>query len=137
MMNAPKWLTWVGIIALLWNLMGLAAVASDTFGGGAGLTEAQRAFGEAMPLWAVAASWTAVVTGVLGCIALIRKRRWAGGLLALSLLAVIGQYIYLVVLTDAKAVFGDMIPILQTAVLVIALALMLLARHAARKGWLA
>lgn len=136
-MHAPKWLTWVGVIAVLWNVMGLAAIAYDSFATPEGLTAAQQAIVAATPIWAKIASWVAVVTGVLGSIGLVMKRQWASALLTLSVVGVVGQYLWLVVLSQSGDAFGSSVVVFQTVVLAIALALMLLARHAARKGWLA
>lgn len=136
LMHAPKWLTWVGVIALLWNLMGLAAIGYDSFATPEGLTAAQQAIVATTPLWAKIGSWVAVTTSVLGSIGLLLKRQWAASLLSLSLLGVIAQYVWLVILSGTNAAFGDAVVVMQSAVLIIALALMFLGRHAARKGWL-
>jgi hypothetical protein len=99
------------------------------------MSEAQRAMYNARPAWSVAATATAVWFGAAGCVALILRRRWATPLLALSLLGVVVQDVSLFALSGAgadPAVFA-----LQGLVLVVAVALLWLARTAAARGWLA
>src|SRR5690606_30448414 len=70
MSNAPKWLTPVAIVGLLWNLLGCFAWVMDMR-----LTPEQvAAMGAEMqqlyasrPLWAVSATGVAVLGGAVGC----------------------------------------------------------------------
>lgn len=77
---APKWLLWVGILFLLWNLMGIGAFASqwsmsaDDIGK---LPPDQRDLWLAMPGWAWAAYAIGVVVGTLGAIGLLLRKWWA------------------------------------------------------------
>ena len=75
---APRWFTIVAIVALLWNLLGCFAFASDLRVAAedmARMAPAQQALYHARPPWAVAATALAVFGGVQGCIGLLR-RRW-------------------------------------------------------------
>lgn len=137
MNTAPKWFLPVAVIALLWNLLGCMAYLSDvrlTPEDVAKLDAAQQAMYAARPAWAVAATAVAVWGGAAGSLGLILRRRWATPLLMASLLAVIVQDYALFVLSGAAA---DTIALsLQGLVLLIAIGLLLLARKAARLGWL-
>ncbi len=134
--NFPRWLRWTALAALAWNLMGLVAVSYDTVAGTEGLSAAQQAIVAATPLWAKIGSWAGVIAGVAGSAALWRGQRIAQPLLLLSLGGVIAQYLWMTLLSDTGTAFGGGVLILQTAVLVIALGLVLLARYATRRGWL-
>lgn len=134
--TAPKWFTAVSVIALLWNLMGLAAVFGDMFVDPSTLTDAQRALHDATPLWAVVASLGAVMTGSIGSLALILRKAWAALAMIVSLICVVVQDIWLFVLGDVQAVYGQVPLILQGLVLIIAVALVWLAKSAKSKGWL-
>jgi hypothetical protein len=133
---APKWFKPVAVVALLWNLMGCAALVSDlmqTPQDVAKMSAAQQAMYAARPAWAVGATGLAVIAGALGCVGLLLRKRWSLPLFVVSLLGVIGQ--------DAS-LFGGAGPIdstaaiLQGLVFVIAVALVLLARKAIGKDWL-
>ncbi len=134
--SAPKWFIAVSVVALLWNLMGLVAIMGDIFGDPSKLTDAQRALHDATPLWAVAASLGGVLAGSIGSLALILRRAWAALAMIVSLICVVVQDIWLFVLGDVQAVYGQVPVIMQSIVLVIAVALVWLARSAKAKGWL-
>ena len=127
---------WAGL-ALLWNLLGCAAFISDlrlTAADIAALPAAQQALYAARPAWAVAATATAVFGGAAGCVGLLLARRWAVPLLALSLLGIVAQDIGLFVLAGGAAVAAPAVWALQGLVLLVAIALLALARRAAARG---
>jgi hypothetical protein len=134
-MTAPKWLTWVSIIALLWNLMGLASAIMDAAGAGPPLTLEQATYASSIPVWATVGTWLAVAAGVAGSVCLWRRSRLAVPSFALSLAGVIMQDIWFA-MSDVVTLFGVEVVILQGLVLVIAIALLWLAISARNKGWL-
>lgn len=136
----PKWYLPVTILALLWNLLGCAAFVSDvtlTQEDVARMSAAQQALYAARPAWAVAATAIAVCGGAAGCLGLILRKRWAMPLLLASLVGVIIQDFGLFVLSDAVKQAGPVPMVLQGIVLLIAIGLVLLARKAAVRGWIA
>ncbi len=138
MSSAPKWLTPVAVVALLWNLMGCAAYLADVMlkpEDIAKMTAAQQALYAARPAWSVGATAVAVWCGAIGSVALLLRKRWATQLFVLSLLGVIGQDLWLFALSGATA--APMVIGLQGLVLVIAIALVLVSRKADSAGWLA
>jgi hypothetical protein len=140
MEQAPKWFRPVGIAALLWNLLGCAAYLSDvmlTPEAVAKMTAAQQALYTARPAWSVAATAIAVWGGAAGCLGLIVRRRWATPLLIASLAALIVQDAWLFVLSGSALEAQPVALVLQGLVLLIAIGLVLLARTAAARGWLA
>jgi uncharacterized membrane protein YjjB (DUF3815 family) len=140
MNKAPKWYMPVAIVALLWNLIGCAAYLADvtlTPEDVAKMSAAQQALYNSRPAWAVAATAIAVWGGAAGCVGLILRRRWATPLLIASLAGVIVQDIGLFGMTDVVAQEGPKVLVLQGLVLVIAIGLVLLARKATARGWLA
>lgn len=139
MHNAPKWFLPVVIVALLWNLLGCAAYLHDvmlTADDIARLPPEMQAMYAARPAWSVAATATAVWGGALGCIGLLLRRRWSIAVLGLSLAGVIVQDVALFGMSGAIAKLGAVPVVLQSVVLVVAVLLVLLARKAARLGWL-
>lgn len=136
----PKWYMPAGIVALLWNLLGCAAYLSDvmlTADDLAQMSAAERALYETRPAWAVAATAIAVWGGAAGCVGLIWRKRWAMPLLAASLAGVLVQDLGLFVLSAPVVKFAPAVIVLQGLVLLVAVALVLLARKAMARGWIA
>ena len=140
MTAAPRWFVPVAVLALLWNALGCAAYLSDvtiTPADLANMSADQQALYAARPAWAISATAFAVWGGAAGCVGLIVRKAWALPILVASLLGVIVQDVALfglarAVVTPPAAVYG-----LQGLVLVVAIALVWLARRAKAQGWIA
>jgi hypothetical protein len=139
MRNAPKWLSPVAAVALLWNLLGCYAWIADMRATpeqiaamGSGMVQLHAA----LPPWLPTATGVAVLGGAAGCIGLLLRKRWAGKLLWLSLAGVLAQDIGLFVIAGGFALAGPVPMAMQGAVLVVAILLVLLARRGERDGWL-
>ena len=140
MEQAPKWFRPAAIAALLWNLLGCAAYLSDvllTPEDVAKMSAAQQALYAARPAWSVAATAIAVWGGAVGCLGLIVRKRWAMPLLIASLAGVIVQDASFFGLSEMAAQTAPVAVVLQGLVLLIAIGLVLLARKAAARGWIA
>jgi hypothetical protein len=138
MQKPPTWFVVVAVLALLWNAFGLMAVLMDALATPeqlAALPADQQTLRQARPLWSVAASFVAVVGGTLSCLALLLRKRWAVPVLVASFVGVVLQDIGLVMQAGTSAI-PQAAFILQGLVLVIAVALVDLARRAVAKGWL-
>ena len=109
----PLGFTLVSALFLLWNLFGLAIFFMTIFLftsvdvlTDAGLTVEQAEFTLATPAWVNIAFGVAVIFGVLGCVALVVKRKVAIPLLGISLLGVLVQNTYIYLLSDTIKVMG-------------------------------
>lgn len=139
MVATPKWFKPVAIAALLWNLVGCLAYLADvtlTPEDVARMSAAQQALYAARPAWSVAATAVAVWAGALGCLGLILRKRWARPLLFASLVGVVVQDVALFGLSGAASQAGAVAFVTQGLVLVIAVALVLLARRADANAWI-
>ena len=139
MNKAPGWFLPTAIVALLWNLLGCMAYLSDvrlTPDDIARMSQAQQALYHSRPMWAISATAIAVWGGAAGCLALILRRRWAQPLLIASLLGVIVQDYGLFVLSGGGAQASPAVVILQGLVLLVAIALVMMARKGIAYGWL-
>lgn len=130
----PVWFWIVSVVALIWNAMGI-----DHYLGQAYNTERWRSNFETSeqietalshPSWLVAAFAIAVFAGALGSIALLLRKKWANGLLLLSLLAVIIQMGYLLI----KG-YTDNLP-MTIMIIVFAVLLVWFSKYATSKKWL-
>ena len=132
----PLWFRIAAIVALIWNAFGVVMFLSAVGAFGdptAGLSEAERAIAKNIPDWIMAAFGIGTFSGLAGSLALLLGRRWAWPLLLISLGALLVLEGYIVFFSGAAAVSGVAIPI---TVVVGALLLLWLARHARERGWL-
>lgn len=138
MSTTSKWFTPVAILALLWNLLGASAYLMDVTMSPeavAKMGEAERAMYASRPAWFVVAYASAVWFGVAGSLGLLLRKRWATPLFLLSLLGLIAQDLALFSRPEVRA--DTTVVLLQALVFVIALSLVMLARKAERKTWIA
>jgi hypothetical protein len=138
--RVPAWFWAVSVLALLWMLVGLLALAMDFMTDEAALaqmTEAQRQLHTTRPQWVFVVYAVAIFSGLAGAIGLLLRRGWAVPALALSLVAVIVQFGYVFLVMDAIAVMGAA-QALPFPLMIFALALLWLwfAVIARRRGWL-
>lgn len=133
----PVWFWVIGIIALLWNLMGVNAYLQQAYrteAFTAMLTTEQLDMVNNTPAWAVAAFATAVFAGALGSIALLLRKNWAKQLFLLSILAILVQLTYAFFFSDAIEMFGP--PVMPILALVVLLFLVWYSNRSITKGWI-
>ena len=138
--KTPIWFWIIAVLALLWNIMGLAAyfqqfmMSAEAF---AALRPEQQELLISQPFWLTGAFATAVFAGFVGSISLLLRKRIAVRLFLLSMLAVFIQFGGLFMAFDyANVLIGGewIMPIL---VPVSAIALYLYARKAEQDAILA
>ena len=129
----------VSILALLWNLLGVAMfflqtgmTAEDI----AALPEAQRVVYEAMPPWLAVFYGLSVFAGALGAFGLLLRRRWAMPLFAVSLASVLVQMGAIYALTPVWQASGASGLPMTLLIVGIAAFLFWYARRASARGWL-
>lgn len=138
--KVPLWYWIVTILAILWNIMGVSAYLFDAF-----MTPEQKMMLPAeqlelmnsTPSWVTAAYAIAVWSGLTGSIGLAFRKKWAKGVLLISLIAVVLQLGYVALATNAMEVYGQFeAVILPMSVLVIAIMLLILATRALKNKWI-
>jgi len=128
----------ISVLALFWNIMGVVAYLGQAYMTDevlAMLPEADQAYHNGVPAWVTAAFALAVFSGLLGCVGLLMKKKFATTLFMLSLITVIIQFIYNVFIQNFVEVTGSklMMPI---AIIVIAIFLVWFSKDATKKGYL-
>ena len=129
----PIWFWIVSIVGLVWNGMGVnqyLGKAYQTESWKAQYTAEDLAMMADLPAWITAAFAIAVFAGAIGCLALLLRKKWAHGLLVLSLLAVIVQMGYMI----AQGMVKNMG--MTIAIIVVALLLVWLSKKSKSKGWI-
>ena len=128
----------VGVLALLWNLGGVAAyfgqvmMSAEDF---AKLDPVQQEMITSQPFWVTAAFAIAVFAGFAGCIMLLFRKKIAIRLFWLSLIAVIVQFTGFFMEGYWQGMSGADL-IMPVAIPVIAIGLILYSRHCERTGLL-
>lgn len=138
-MTAPRSVSAIGIILLLWNMIGVAAFIMQYSADLNQLAKTDaytaRIFAQ-MPGWAWAAYGVAVGAGTLGAILLLLRKAAAAPVFLLSIIAVIAQFGYSFLGTDLLAVKGATAAIFPAVILVIALFQWRYARSLTARGML-
>ncbi len=139
-MNKPARGFWiVSLLALVWNLIGVASyLMTVTMGPEAlsGMSEAERSLYTDVPAWATAAFAIAVFGGLLGCVALLLRRAWAVPAFGVSLVAILIQMGHAFFMSAMLEVRGAGAAILPVLIIVIAVYLVWFSRSARDRGWL-
>ena len=136
--SMPAWARVVAAGGLLWSLFGLYQFASTAFASEAalrnsGMTAEQAALYVGLPSWMTVVFATGVLGGVLGCVLLLLGRRLASAVLLVSLLAYLALYAGDYAL-GVFAAFGPPQVAVLTTVVLIAAALLFLARRLSERG---
>lgn len=124
-------------VALLWNLMGVAAYlahVSLTAEDFAAMPEAERLLYTDAPAWVTGAYAIAVFAGLLGCLGLLLRKAWAMPVFVVSLVAVVLQFGYALLVQDTIAVMGASIVVMPILVILIAAYLVWFAQRHRQAG---
>ena len=136
---APPRSYWIiASLALVWNLIGLAAYVSQVTMTDEALRllpDAQREFMAATPAWATAAFAVATSAGVLGSLLLLLRNSWTVPLFLVSLGAVLVQTYYGFVIANGIEVLGADSAVLPAATIAIGTGLIWYSRIAKERGW--
>jgi hypothetical protein len=122
--TVPRWLLWVSILLLLWNLIGVGAFVSQWLMPAeqlATLPPEQQAMWASMPSWAWAAYAVAVFAGTAGAIALLLRKKWAVPLFLLSFVAVLIQFTYPFIIAGGLSTLGATALIFPAFIILVAI----------------
>ena len=121
--NKPGIGFWIiGIIALLWNAMGVynyLIQAYQTEAYTSSVNEAQLALMESMPSWNTALFALAVFSGLLGTILMLMRKKSAVSLFIVSLITATVNQLYWLFGTDAIEVFSESMPYLMPVLVIV------------------
>jgi hypothetical protein len=135
----PAWFRALSVLGLLWNGFGVymyldkVGMFRDPL---AGLSPAHIELARSVPAWVTGAFAVAVFAGFLGSLCMVAGKRIASPLLLVSLLAVIAQSAWIVLVSNARAVEGAMALVMPLVITLVAGLLLWLAAKGGVKGWL-
>jgi hypothetical protein len=135
--RTPVHLWIVGVLALLWNLMGafdyLATQLRLDFYMSQ-FTEEQLEYFYGFPAWAVAGWAFGVWSGLVGSIGLLARRRWAVWAFAVSIAGMVVSSIYTLLLSRGAEMAGAGGMVFSAIIWVVAIFLLLYSRALAKRG---
>jgi hypothetical protein len=135
----PFWYWVIATLALLWNLMGCANFALIVFAQEVALkdmTEDQQVWAKSIPTWIYFVFALALSTGVAGSIGLFLRKGWTIAVFAISLVAVIVQQVYTMLILGGLQVMGPKGAVIPSLVVAFAAALLWFSWFARNRGWL-
>ena len=133
----PAWFWAVAIGALLFEGAGAILFANSLTLDPATLPLDQRAVYEATPQWMTIAWAVAIVTGLIGAVGLLLRRRFAEPALLVSLVAVAVQFSGIFLIKQLRELTPEDHLLVPVIILVLAYAIWQTAKLAHRRGWLA
>ena len=137
--SPPVWFWVISVIALLWYLMDMSAffmrvlMTDEVI---QGMPEDQQHLYRNMPFWVNIVFAGEVFGGVLGCVGLLLRTRWALHLFVVSILGVLSQTFHVYFLSDAISTMGTPAVVMPLVATLIGVGMILLAKSAISKGWL-
>ena len=137
--GTPRSFLVIGIVALLWNLLGVFSYLMEVTRSPealAQMAEAERTLIESLPSWVTGAFAIAVFVGLLACVGLLLKKGWAASLFIVSLVAIVLQMGYWLFMTNSMEVYGSEVFVMPVLVTSIGAFLVWYSRGAKAKGWL-
>jgi len=135
--RTPRHLWVVGIVALLWNLMGagdyvMTQTKNEAYMGQ--FTPEQLEFFYGYPAWLVAFWAIAVWAGVLGAVVLLLRKKLAFPVLLISFLCMVVTTIHNYGFAGAADIVGGTGAFFSAVIFIVALLLVIYARSMAKKG---
>ena len=137
--GTPRSFLIIGIVALLWNVLGVMSYIMQVTMSPealAQMSQAERALNESLPAWVTGAFAIAVFGSTLGCVGLLLKKAWAVPVFLVSLIAIVLQFAYWLFVAKSIEVYGMEAVFMPLLVTVIAIFLVWYSRDARNKGWL-
>ncbi|WGM48580.1 hypothetical protein KOAAANKH_03482 [Brevundimonas sp. NIBR10] len=125
MTTGPKtpWHLWVvGVLGIAWNAFGcwdytMTELKGEEHLRAFGMTDPQITYFNAMPAWVTAVWAIGVWGGLLGCILLLVRRKWAVPVFGASLAAYVMSLVYTYLLSDGGSVMPEGTWIMQVVIL--------------------
>ena len=127
----------IGVLALLWNLIGVASYIMNVTMSEealAAMPEAEQALYTSVPTLVTSAFAIAVFAGLLGCVLLLMRKSLAYPVFLLSLVAIVIQAGYNLFISSALEVLGATAAILPILIVTVAAYLVWFSSNAKKKG---
>ncbi len=137
--SVPFWYWVIAVIALLWNLMGCTILFTEVFAQESmmeSMTEAQKEWARSTPKWIYLVFAISVSTGIAGSICLLVRKRSSVPLFITSVVAVLIQMGYTMLLAGGLQIMGPSGAVMPTIVILLAISWLLFSLYSKSRGWL-
>lgn len=137
--QVPTWYWVAAVIFLLWNLMGLVSFLSLTIMKDQmmeALPLAEQELYNSFPFWTYIVFAIAVFGGIIGCIGLLMRKKWAKVAFIISLVGIVPQMTYNIFFSNTMAVKGITALIMPIMIVVVGFFLVWYADSITKRGWL-
>ena len=135
----PRWFWIIGILSLIWNLMGGMIFISEVFAKEAMMkefSEAQKEWSRAIPVWIYFVFGISVLSGLAGSITLLKRRRTAILFYVVSCVTVLVQMSYTMLIAGGLKVMGPSGAIMPAIVVILSITWLTAAKYSSQKGLL-
>ncbi|MDH4192298.1 MAG: hypothetical protein OEW21_19090 [Betaproteobacteria bacterium] len=135
----PAWFWVIAIVVLFWYLTDMSAFFMRVWSVDEvvkAMPANQQHLYRDMPLWVNVVFAAEVFGGVLGCIAMLFRRRWALPLFVVSILGVLSQAFHIYFLSDAIDTMGTPAVVMPLVAILIGTLMIVLAKSAIARRWL-
>lgn len=134
----PVWFRLLGIIAVLWNLMGVWSYLGHV---GAvppmqPMTPEQQVLSATVPAWVVGAFAISVFSALAASLLILFGRALARPVFLLSLVCIVAQSAWVVLVSDARRVEGNVAFVMPILITGIGLLFFWLSNVGVKRGWL-
>ena len=136
--RAPVWFRMVALLAVLWNLIGVWSYLGHV-GAVAPMqqpTPEQLALAATVPAWVTGAFAIAVFSALLASLLMLMSKAWARPIFLLSLICIIVQMGWILLVSNARAVEGNAAFIMPLVITGIAALLYWASDAGVKRGWL-
>ena len=133
------WFWVTAAVSLLWNIIGCTLFLSEVFAQDAmieSMTNEQKEWARSTPNWIYFVFAISVCTGVAGSICLLMRRRLSVPLFSISLVAVLIQMVYSMLIAGGLQVMGPSGAVMPSLVIALSIAWLLFSLFSKGKGWL-
>ena len=137
--SVPKWYWAIGVMALIWNLMGCNVLFMELFYQEemmVNFTETQKEWSRGFGPWVYVLWGVSVFSGVAGSINLLRRKKLARVFLDISFISVFIQMTYSMLIAGGLKVMGPTGAVMPSLIIVIATGLVWFVRYVNRREWL-
>lgn len=137
--SVPWWFWTIAATALLWNVLGCVIFLSEVCAQEAmmeSMTEEQKEWSRSIPGWVYFVFAIAVSAGVAGSICLLMRKTASVLLFAISVVAVLIQMVYTMLIARGLQVMGPSGAVMPAVVIVLSIVWWLFSLFSKRKGWL-
>ena len=137
--KAPIWFWAAGIVALIWNALGVFAysqqigMSAEEF---AALPPLQQELLASQPFWITAAFAIAVFAGLVASILMLMRKRLAVRMFLVSLVAVLVQFSSVFIVDGYMEFFTGQGWAMPVVIVILGLAFLAISRHAEKSGLL-